>query len=49
MDDDIVVTAVHSPYPFKAIGPLANLPQFADAFRCSVGSTVNPLEKIDLW
>lgn len=39
----------HSPGPFRVIGSLVNDPQFASAFQCSSGSTMNPEEKCLMW
>jgi predicted metalloendopeptidase len=32
----------HSPSRFRVMGPLINLPEFADTFQCKKGSTMNP-------
>ncbi|OWA52731.1 Membrane metallo-endopeptidase-like 1, partial [Hypsibius exemplaris] len=41
-------TSVHSPKKFRVIGSLTNMPEFSDAFRCPVGSPMNPLKKWDI-
>jgi putative endopeptidase len=39
----------HSPGKFRAIGPLVNLPEFATAFSCPVGSPMNPEKRCEIW
>jgi putative endopeptidase len=39
----------HSPGEFRAIGPLVNLPEFATAFSCPVGSPMNPQTRCEIW
>jgi putative endopeptidase len=39
----------HSPGEFRAIGPLVNLPEFATAFSCPVGSPMNPEKRCEIW
>lgn len=33
----VVMTGVHPPASFRVLGPLANMPEFADAFDCTPG------------
>ncbi|KAL0277066.1 UNVERIFIED_CONTAM: hypothetical protein PYX00_004479 [Menopon gallinae] len=40
---------IHPPSKFRVIGPLSNLPEFAEEFNCPVGSKMNPKEKCDIW
>jgi predicted metalloendopeptidase len=44
-----VKTDVHSPAPFRVLGPLQNSDEFAAAFQCPVGSPMNPTNKCQLW
>jgi predicted metalloendopeptidase len=44
-----VQTDPHSPAPFRVMGPLINLPQFADVFKCPQGSTMNPTSRCAVW
>ncbi|KAI1296496.1 Membrane metallo-endopeptidase-like 1 [Halotydeus destructor] len=44
-----IQTGVHSPPRFRVIGPMVNLPQFAETFDCPVGSPMNPINKCSLW
>ncbi|OWA53334.1 Membrane metallo-endopeptidase-like 1 [Hypsibius exemplaris] len=44
-----ILMSVHSPYPFRVMGPLSNLPEFADAFSCPVGSPMNPVKRAGVW
>jgi putative endopeptidase len=39
----------HSPGQFRAIGPLVNLPEFAQAFNCPVGTPMNPKDRCEIW
>lgn len=39
----------HSPGPVRTQLPLANLDAFADAFRCPLGSQMNPANKCIVW
>lgn len=39
----------HSPSKFRVIGPLSNLREFADEFKCPLGSKMNPKEKCEVW
>ncbi|BFZ23132.1 hypothetical protein BsWGS_26171 [Bradybaena similaris] len=39
----------HSPAPFRAIGAVQNSPDFAKAFKCPVGSYMNPQRKCSVW
>jgi putative endopeptidase len=39
----------HSPGEFRAIGPLVNLPEFAAAFSCPVGTPMNPEKRCEIW
>jgi putative endopeptidase len=39
----------HSPGEFRAIGPLVNLPEFAQAFACPAGTPMNPPDRCEIW
>jgi len=40
----------HSPAMFRVLGPLMNLPAFADVFKCPVGSRMNnPSTRCEVW
>lgn len=44
-----VVSDTHSPSQFRANVPLMNSKDFAAAFKCPVGSKMNPKEKCVVW
>ncbi len=39
----------HSPPRFRVNGPLANLPEFAEAFSCSPGTPMSPKQRCSVW
>jgi putative endopeptidase len=45
----VVQTNPHSPPRFRVRGPLANLPQFAEAFSCKAGSPMRPKNACSVW
>lgn len=45
----MVQTDPHSPYAFRVNGPLANLPEFGEAFHCAVGSPLRPAQTCQAW
>lgn len=44
-----LVVDPHSPGEFRAVGPLVNLPEFADAFSCAEGTPMNPPDRCEIW
>jgi endothelin-converting enzyme/putative endopeptidase len=42
-------TDPHSPGAFRAVGPLVNLPEFAQAFECAEGTPMNPPDRCEIW
>ncbi len=44
-----VTTDSHSPGQFRAIAPLMNQPEFAQAFSCPAGAKMNPAERCTVW
>lgn len=44
-----VQTDVHSPPKFRVLGPLMNLPAFAEEFECPAGSVMNPAKRCPVW
>lgn len=42
-------TDVHSPSQYRVNGPLSNLPDFSQAFKCPANSPMNPSSKCVLW
>jgi len=45
----IVTTDPHTPGRFRATGPMANVPAFAEAFRCEPGTPMNPVARCEVW
>jgi putative endopeptidase len=45
----LVQTNGHSPPGFRVNGPLSNLPEFAEAFACPVGSAMHPHDACAVW
>ena len=39
----------HSPPRFRVNGVLVNMPEFAEAFACEVGTPMNPAKKCSVW
>jgi len=39
----------HSPSRFRVLGPLINLKEFSDVFKCKSGSTMNPVNRCEVW
>ncbi|KAL4119749.1 hypothetical protein QTP88_012533 [Uroleucon formosanum] len=44
-----LLTDVHSPGKIRVLGTLSNSEEFAQAFRCPIGSPMNPSEKCKIW
>lgn len=42
-------TDPHSPGRWRAVGPLVDLPAFADAFSCEPGTPMNPPDRCEIW
>jgi endothelin-converting enzyme len=40
---------VHAPSMFRIIGTLSNSKEFSQAFKCPLGSNMNPKEKCEVW
>lgn len=39
----------YAPWRYRAIAPLVNSPDFAEAFQCPADSHMNPEKKCALW
>lgn len=39
----------HSPPRYRVIGPLQNLPEFAEAFGCAEGAKMRPANRCEVW
>jgi len=48
---DQLRTGNHSPARYRVLGPLANVPAFAEAFNCPAGAPMmrSPAEQISIW
>jgi predicted metalloendopeptidase len=44
-----ITTGVHSPGRFRIIGPLSNMEEFSNDFKCQKGTKMNPVEKCEVW
>ena len=44
-----ILTDPHSPNNFRVNGPLSNTAQFAQDFKCPLGSNLNPEKKCRVW
>lgn len=44
-----LLTDVHSPGKIRVLGTLSNSNEFSKAFRCPVGSPMNPSKKCQIW
>ncbi|XP_063988790.1 neprilysin-2 isoform X2 [Diachasmimorpha longicaudata] len=44
-----ITTGFHSPGEFRILGPLSNMPEFSEDFKCPVGSKMNPENKCAVW
>ena len=45
----IVQTNPHSPPKYRVNGPLANLPEFGEAFKCAPGTPMRPANACSVW
>lgn len=42
-------SSVHSPGVIRVIGPLSNSKEFSDAYKCTLGTQMNPTNKCSVW
>jgi membrane metallo-endopeptidase-like protein 1 len=46
---DHVMKDEHAPDKFRVLGPLSNSQRFAESWGCPVGTTMNPVDKCQIW
>ncbi|KAF9300330.1 hypothetical protein BGZ74_008006 [Mortierella antarctica] len=44
-----ILEDVHAPAKWRVNGPIQNLPDFANVFKCKAGTPMNPVKRCDLW
>ena len=44
-----IKTGAHSPGMFRVRGPFSNSPEFAQDFKCPLGSAMHPVDKCKVW
>jgi len=44
-----IKTGAHSPGMFRVQGPFSNSKEFANDFKCPLGSNMNPVKKCEVW
>ena len=45
----LIATNPHAPPHFRVVGPLSNLPEFAEAFACKPGDRMVKADKCEVW
>jgi putative endopeptidase len=45
----VITVDVHSPAKFRVIGPMSNMPEFAEAFQCKAGTPMHPANACTVW
>ncbi len=48
-DQVMALTDSHSHPRYRVNGPLANLPEFGDAFSCQQGAPMRPVDRCEVW
>ncbi|VDM63456.1 unnamed protein product [Angiostrongylus costaricensis] len=46
---NLILTDPHAPQRYRVNQVLANQPEFATAFKCAVGTPMNPRERCAVW
>ena len=47
--EQLLLLDVHSPCRFRVNGPVSNSPEFSEAYKCKLGSPMNPPIKNVVW
>ncbi|KAG0340596.1 hypothetical protein BG000_011638 [Podila horticola] len=49
LSQQTILGDTHAPPKWRINGPVQNLPDFADVFKCKAGTPMNPAKRCDLW
>lgn len=44
-----LIKNIYAPNNFRLNVPLMNIPEFSEAFKCPIGSPMNPMKKCQLF
>jgi predicted metalloendopeptidase len=44
-----LVTGMHAHPKYRVLGSLSNMPEFSRAFKCPIGSPMNPRKRCQIW
>lgn len=49
LSQQTILGDTHAPPKWRINGPVQNLPDFADVFKCKAGTPMSPAKRCDLW